>query len=250
MSELMKRENQLDGFATYDDSVEGKPEQAQRRSVIQGALIKFTNASVWVTRDGAELAANLELVVVDVARVVQKWQDQEPVETRVLEPGQKFPDLEKLNEETPRSEWGKDTNGQPRGPWQSQHLVYLLNPETMDRFTYPTGTVGGSIAVRELVDKVQWMRRYRGAHVYPVVVLSDTYMHTNFGGRQRPNFIVKRWISFGEEQQVLPAAPPKALPPTVEATLDTFATKAQPKTVSGPTTEEELNDEIPFGRTS
>jgi hypothetical protein len=80
-----------------------------------------------VTRDGEELLPDLELVAVDVARVVQKWKDQQPVETIVLEPGRKFPDLEELNEKTPRGEWVKGPDGSPRGPWQSQHIVYLLN---------------------------------------------------------------------------------------------------------------------------
>jgi hypothetical protein len=256
--ELMKREQQqqLDGFAGYDDRVEGETEQVQR-GVIQGSILKFTNNSTWVTRDGAELAANLELVAVDVKRVVQKWKDQQPVETRVLEPGQKFPDLEKLNEKTPQSEWEMDRNGQPRGPWQAQHVVYLLNPETMDKYSFPTGTVGGSIATRELVDKTLWMRRYRGAHVYPIVVLSDVFMNTHFGGRQRPHFIIKRWISFDGGRQVLPAT--LSLPPTtVKDALDTYASNpaptqpktaappTQPKTVSEPSLAEEMNDSIPL----
>jgi hypothetical protein len=260
--ELMNRENQqLDGFATYDDSVEGESEQSQGRSVIQGAVVKFTNEAMWVTRDGAELPTNLELVAVDVGRIVQKWHDQQPVETIILGPGQKYPDLKKLNEETPRGEWEKGPDGQMRGPWQAQHVVYLLNPETMDKFSFPTGTTGGSIAVRDLVDKTLWMRRYRGAHVYPVVTLSDCFMNTRFGGRQRPNFLIKRWIQLGGGQSILPAEPPKTLPPTtVEGTLDMYAAgfsttvpaqsetapPTQPKTVKEPSLAEELNDEIPL----
>ncbi len=250
----MKKENQLDGFAAYDDSVEGG--QAQGRRVIQGAIVKFTNFATWVTRDGAELSANLELVAVDVARIVQKWHDKQPVETIILGPGEKYPDIKKKNEETPQSEWEKNEDGELCGPWQTQHVVYLLNPETMDKYSFPTGTIGGSIAVRDLVDKVTWMRRYRGAHVYPVVVLSDCFMNTRFGGRRRPNFIIKRWIAFGEDQQVLPAVAPKALPPTtVEGALDMFAAststsstqpKTQPKTVSEPSLSEELNDSVPI----
>ena len=208
----------------YNDSVEGGPEQTQDAASFVEAIVKFNNQATWVTKDGAELPANLELVAVDILRVVQKWIDEQPVETIILEPGQKFPDLKEKNEKTPQSEWKKGPDGQPCGPWQAQYIVYLLNPETMDKYSFPTGTIGGSIAVHDLVDKVQWMRRYRGAHVYPVVVLSDCFMHTHFGGRQRPNFIIKRWIAFGEGQQVLPAVSPKALPPaTVEGALDMFA---------------------------
>jgi hypothetical protein len=256
--ELTKRENpQLDGFDAYDDSIEGESEQGQGRGVIQGACIKFTNEAAWVTRDGAELSPNLELMVVDIGRIVQKWHDQQPVETIILGPGQKYPDLKKLNDETPRGEWVKGPDGQPRGPWQAQHIVYLLDEATMDRYSFPTGTTGGSIAVRELVDKCLWMRRYRGTHVYPVVVLSDKFMNTRFGGRQRPNFIIRRWVLLGAGgQQTLPAEPPKSLPTptTVQGTFDAFATSpptqpktaapAKAKTVSEPLLAEEMNDSL------
>ena len=98
----------------YDDSVEGG--QAQGRRVIQGAIVKFTNHATWVTRDGAELSANLELVAVDVARIVQNGHDEQPVETIILGPGQKFPDLKEKNEETPQSEWEKSEDGRAVRP--------------------------------------------------------------------------------------------------------------------------------------
>jgi hypothetical protein len=181
------RTQNVDGFEGYEDRIEGD-DRPQGGGVIQGAVVKFTNEVTWVTRDGAELTPDLELVAVDVARVVQKWRDQQPVETRILEPGEKFPDLEELNNKTPRSEWTEGPDGKPRGPWQAQHIVYLLNPATVDKYSFPTGTTGGAIAVRELVDKTNWMRRYRGGHVYPVVSLSDTFMNTKFGGRSAHTF--------------------------------------------------------------
>ena len=76
-----------------------------------------------------------------------------------------------------------------------------------EKFTFVTGTVGGGIAVRDLVDQVKFMRRYRGAHVYAVVSLANTFMHTRFGGRQRPHFAIKDWFTFGggdAEQAALP----------------------------------------------
>ena len=59
-----------DGFEGYEAGVEGD-EQEQSGGVIQGIPIKFTNESAWLTRDGAELSADLELVAVNVSRVVQ-----------------------------------------------------------------------------------------------------------------------------------------------------------------------------------
>jgi hypothetical protein len=202
---LMNIQDVADGFEGFEDRVEGDDRPAGG-SVIQGTVVKFTNEAVWVTRDEEELPSNLELIATDIIRVVQKWVDQLPVETRILEPGEKFPDLEALNETAPKSEWTEGPDGKPRGPWQAQFIVHLLNPKTMDRYSFATGTVGGGIAVRELRDKVQWMRKLRGLNVYAVVTLANKLMKTRFGGRQRPHLIVTRWITLGaDEQQVLPA---------------------------------------------
>ena len=163
--------------------------------------MKFTNEAAWIDRNDDELPADLELAAVDVLRIVQKWIDQKPVETRILEPGEKFPDIEALNEAAPKSEWHEGPDGKMHGPWQIQQIVYLLNLETMDRFTYPTGTTGGFIAIRELVDKTTWMRKLRGPNVYPRVALRDLFMNTRFGGRQRPHFEVKGWVQFGRRRR-------------------------------------------------
>jgi hypothetical protein len=230
-----------DGFEGYEDQVDGT--ESASRGVIQGAMLRFTNEAKWTTRDDEELPPDLELVAVDIARIVQKWLGEKPVETRILNPGEKFPDIDALNEQAPRSEWTEGPDGKLRGPWQAQHVVYLLNIDTMDRYSFPTGTVGGSIAVRELVDKTKWMRKFRGDQVYPVVALSDTFMNTRFGGRQRPAFIIKRWVGLGGE---------KALP-SIQATLDKFAAGPAeptaklpaPPTIEPPSLAEELDDEIP-----
>jgi hypothetical protein len=245
VSEIVKT-NPDDGFEGFEGRSKGD-EGSRGRGVIQGTCVKFTNEAVWVNNDDEELPADLELVVVNIGRVVQKWKDQQPIETRVLEPGEKFPDLDKLNEDTPRREWVEGPDGNKRGPWQAQYLVYMLSPETMDRYTWPTGTVGGSIAVRDLVDKTKWMRRLRGAHVYPVVTLSDRFMNTRFGGRQRPHLVVKRWIAFDADQKALPTPATSANPKQLEklATETTPATAAGVRTVDTPPLAEELNDEIP-----
>jgi hypothetical protein len=228
----------VDGFAGYEDRVEGDDEQ-QTGGVIHGALLKFANEATWVTRDGDELPPDLELVAVDVGRVVQKWIDQRPVETIVLEPHQKFPDVQELNEKTPRDEWSEGPDGQPRGPWQSQHITYLLNIETMDRYSFPTGTVGGSIAVRELVDRTKWTRKFRGSNLYPVVTLGDVHMNTRFGGRQRPCFVIKRWVNLGADDKALPA--PTENTPTQPARVESGA-----RTIEEPSLREQMNDDLPF----
>jgi hypothetical protein len=147
-----------------------------------------------------------------------------------------------LNDATPRGEWTEGPDGKLRGPWQAQHIAYLLAPGTMDKYSFPTGTIGGARCVGELVDKVRWMRRYRGAHVYPVVALSDVFMNTRFGGRQRPHFAIKRWIMLGGEGMALPSPRPGEL----EKPTEVAATSVGVKTVEAPKLAEEMNDDIPF----
>ena len=240
-NEVAKQAN-LDGFDTYNDAIEGGEDQAPSGRVIQGMRIKFTNEACWIDDADNELPANLELVVVDIGRVVQKWKNQQPVETIVLGPGEKFPDVAKLNDACPRSEWREGPSGQPQGPWQAQHIAYLLDPKTMSRFTWPTGTVGGAIAIRDLVDKVKWMRKFRGANVFPVVTLADVHMNTRYGGRQRPHFEIVRWATFGpggEAEGALPAPDRPTATPSAQGASGM-------RTVQPPSAKEATGDEIPW----
>ena len=223
-NQLMKTQAAVvDGFQGYEDGIEGH-ERPANAGLIQGTLLKFSNEAKWVTRDDDEISSDLKLIAVDVQRVVQKWQDGQPIETKILEPGEKFPDLDILNADVPQSEWVEAPDGKKRGPWQAQHILYLLDPLTMDRFTFPTGTVGGRIAIGDLRDKLVWMRRTSGPNVFPVVTLSDKHMNTRFGGRQRPDFKVVEWTRLGggggEELAALPA--PAAAPPLQPSLADDF----------------------------
>ena len=125
---VKKPPNVIDNFAGWDDGIEGD-DRPQGAGIIQGTLVKFTNEAMWVTRDGDELPPDLELIAVDVGRVVQRWQDAQPVETIILEPHQLFPDIEEMNEKVPRKEWVEGPDGQPRGPWQAQHVSLPARPE-------------------------------------------------------------------------------------------------------------------------
>jgi len=255
-NEVVKKDpTSIDGFAGWNDDTEGGDRPEGGSGIIQGTLIKFTNEGTWVTRDGEELPADLELAAVNVWRVVQKWTpDQGPDGPPIiLGPEQPFPDIEKMNEEAPREEWGEDPSGNPRGPYQGQHVLHLLDLQTMDKFSYPTATTGGKIAIRELRDKLVWMRRLkRTDNVYPVITLSNKFMNTRFGGRLRPHFEIKRWVQLGGEGGEVEALP--APTPTPQQQLDQFAKPANkpvPQTdlplteVKEPTLKEDLNDEIP-----
>jgi hypothetical protein len=216
--EPKKTATAIDGFEGFEDATEG--EQERGGQVIQGQRIKFTNEATWVTEDGEKIAKDREFVPIDVARVVQCWQDHKPIKTIVLEPGQKFPNVKELNAAVPQSEWEEGPDGKPRGPWQAQHIIYMLDPKTMDRFSFPTGTIGGAVATRDLTDKVKMMRKFRGENLFPVVCLRDVFWPTRYGGRQRPHFDVRRWIRFGDGEAVTGPSPVALNPPSAKEVTD------------------------------
>jgi hypothetical protein len=228
-NEIMKvPETALDGFDIDAD-------ESQSRRVIQGVRVAFTNDFDWVDSNDETISRDRELIMVDRTRVLQKWIDQIPAETHFLKPDEKWPDVKAMNDAAPKSEWREGPDGKPQGPWSCQWVIYLVDPLTLDKFTYPTNTTGGHIAIGDISDRIKNMRRFRGEHVYPVITLSDTFMNTRFGGRQRPHFKIMRWVSprGGGQVEALPAP-------------QTISQPELPLTeVKEPSLAEEMDDEIP-----
>jgi len=97
-NEIMKvPETVLDGFDSDAD-------EPQSRRVIQGTRLAFTNDFDWVDNNDETMSRDRELIMVDRVRVLQKWIDQKPVETRFLEPNEKWPDVKAMNDGAPKSE--------------------------------------------------------------------------------------------------------------------------------------------------
>jgi hypothetical protein len=148
------------------------------------------------------------------------------------------------NDQVPKSEWLVDMNGKPKGPWQFQQVCHLLDPKSMAQFHWVDSTTGGSICIRECIDSVKAMRRFRPGAA-PVIELSEKFMNTKFGGRNRPHFIIRSWVN-------LPGSEPQqaaALPAPISAAakpITTLDVAAPLETVKPPTVAEEMNDEIGF----
>jgi hypothetical protein len=133
----------------------------------------------------------------------------------------------------------------------------------MDEFTFTTSTIGGNIAVTELVSKTKTMRRYRGA-VSPIVALGDAPFRTRYGERRRPHFNIIDWIRMGgdEPQQaalpapssppdssaapVIEAKPVKEETPAAEPAKKQRRSKPGLEHVAPLSLKEELNDDIPW----
>jgi hypothetical protein len=182
---------------------------------------------------------------------VQKWINKMPADNIIVEPGHKWPNIDTLNKACPESEWAKDFNGVLRGPWQRQRATYFVDLNTMRKYTWPVPveTVGADICIREFRDRVAMMRQFRGEHVYAVVTLGDTFMPTRYGGRQRPDFVIKRWILLGPRATALPAppAPTPSLPAQAQTTQSAEPVNPQCgiQTVEPPSLSEQMGDEVP-----
>jgi hypothetical protein len=102
--------------------------------------------------------------------------------------------------------------------------------------------IGSGIFVRDLIDCILWLRRFRGSSVYPLVQLTNRFMNTRFGGRPRPHFEIVQWITLDPDGGMIPTDDPRQLPPVIKPA------NAEPelRTVDPPSVSEELNDEIPY----
>jgi hypothetical protein len=234
---------ETDGLDTTDDY------ELRRQRVIQGMRLAFTNDYIWVDNNEEEFPPDRQLLLMRHRRVLQKWGlDNKPIaeENRFLEEGEKWPDVEAMNEAAPQSEWREGPTGL-QGPWQCQHLFYFLDPNTFERFTYPTNTVGGHIAVGELKAAIKDARLVYGPRVNPIVTLSDTFMKTKYSasGRQRPHFVVVRWVAMGRvEPPKALLAETKALPAPTQVQPEPTQPELQLTAVQEPSLRED-NDDIP-----
>jgi hypothetical protein len=259
-----------DGFDGYSDRVAGD-DNPQPQGLIRGSRVKFGNTAEWETcdGDGDVIDPDMKMIVVEIKRAVVKWAagaDKKPPEqTIVVPPGQPFPDVEAMNDATPKDQWRQGPSGL-QGPWQKQLFVVMIEPQSMDTFTFVTSTIGGGIAVGALVDKVNTMRRYRGP-VSPIVTLGDAPFPTRHGERRRPHFNIVDWVRMGgdePQQAALPPPPPSPNSSASAAVIEAAPVKVKPVEsvpaakpakkrksksldhVAPLTVNEELNDEIGF----
>jgi hypothetical protein len=199
--------------------------------LIRGSLLKFVDG-VWDTRDGETIPAML--LVMDITKGLQRWAKNLPVETIMQKAGEPLPDVELLNEAIPQEEWEPGIDGKPRAPWQLNHVVYLVDPKTATSFTFSNSTTGARIATEKLKERIETMRRLRGESVTAVVSLGLKAMKTQFGQKQRPDFVIEKWFGFGGGEG---AAQIEHKPDGGGGAF---------KKIAPPTLAEEVGDEVPF----
>lgn len=225
-----------DGFNTASTN------HGQSRRVIIGTKAVITKQGEWINGSTKEpLQEDLKLIVVEIARAIQKWEGDLPVDdcTRFLDQHEAVPELDMMNEAIPKKEWGEGPDGKPRGPWQFQWLVYLLDPKSMAKYTYAFNTTGGRMALEALTDATRSKRLLtRQPNWFPVVLLRDTiFVSKRFGDIPRPHFEIVDWVMLGG------APAPTLAPASPKASLED---KSDGRVAEGKTLREELDDDINF----
>jgi hypothetical protein len=201
----------------------------------------------WVDASKQPLPADLQLIVHDVVRVVQKWgKDNMPAEPPIiLGPDERWPDVDAMNERCPKTEW-RTYFDKLIGPYQRQKIVYLWDPITMNKYSWPTSSNSGMTSVSDLAEKIAMMRQFKKVKAIPIVKLGSR-LWSKRNGTQGPDLLVVQWIKKDTDGALLavtePAAIPAPKPTTIQETLEAFAGV---KTVDPPTGKEATDDEIKY----
>jgi hypothetical protein len=227
MSEVQHYEDQEDdGLSSFSLDQLGA-----RKSAFGSARILKFNGGLFVTREGEVVPPERELLVLGLLKVVQKFVKNKLIDTIPIPPREPFPDLDEMNANAPREEWGVDLNGKPAGPFTRLLVLKLLDARTMDRYAFISQSIGGGIAIGDITDKIKIMRRIRGANVTAVVNCRSATMKSSYNPRgvPRPDFAVNRWIALAAPPEAVAATPAKALPPTAAAVATSEAPTTTPE---------------------
>jgi hypothetical protein len=205
-----------DGWVTVPDS---------SSSLLRDTHIKFVTGNFCYGKTSEPLPADLELVVMGVVTLWQRWRKGRPDDHRITQLGQHHPEREELPDQDP-ADWEPGLDGKPQDCWRDARLLYLADPRTGQSFTFTTDSWGGRTAIGELKSQIANMRIVHASAV-PVVRLCSEPMKTRFGRKPKPMFQVVDW------RRTDTTSPPTQQP-------DGLSWRNQPST--------NLNDEIPdFG---
>ena len=126
----------------WDDAA---AEAAER--TIRGQLLKFADWRWTVGKEATPIQDGTKLVALATLAMWVRWEDGKPAGYRMREPGRRLPDREELGYDD-ESKW-ESPNGEPQDPWRNTRLVYLVDPQTAEAYTFSTSSWGGRGAVTE-----------------------------------------------------------------------------------------------------
>jgi hypothetical protein len=184
-----------------------------KKRLLQGTKAKFLDG-VWSADD---LPLPERLLVTGYTRGLQCWQGGELLDELDERDGD-LPDVDELNSQIPETEWETGLDGKPRPPWALVHVVYLVDVDMAETYTFISATYGARIAYERLVDRLELTQRLRNANVTAFVKPDRRQMKTKFGMKQRPEFTILEWREIGDGKSPQPAQlPPPTNGPTAAA---------------------------------
>jgi hypothetical protein len=217
-----------------DDGWSDAANEAAERT-IRGTLLKFADWRWTAGKEATPLKDGTRLVALATAAMWVRWEDGKPVEYRVREPGKRLPYRDELSH-LDESEWEEGPNGEPIDPWRNTRLVYLVDPQTAEAFTFSTSSWGGRGAVCDLGDQIARMRKAH-PNAVPIVELRSAEMPTKYGRKSKPVFKVIGWKATDTEETV-----PAERQIATRHDADDFAADSVANTVA----RDLDDDEIPF----
>jgi hypothetical protein len=211
-----------------DDGWNDAASEAGERT-IRGTLLKFADWRWTAGKEATPVEAGTRLVALATAAMWVRWEDGKPAEYRMRQPGRRLPERDELgcNDE---SEWEAGPGGEPQDPWRNTRLVYLVDPQTAEAFTFSTSSWGGRGAVTDLGDQIARMRSVHPDAV-PIVELRAAEMPTKYGRKSKPQLKIVGWKSADGDKPV--SAERQISPREVQQAKQTIAAG-------------EMDDEIPF----
>jgi hypothetical protein len=182
------------------------------RQGFDGTILKFNKGRWTAGKDQNEM--NDQQLIAHVDQLMFgycKWKDKRPVDYRVgfVRDRYKPPPRYKLGDNDP-SKWEKgDTD-----PWQMTFFLPLTQPNSSERYIYPTTSGHGKDALANLQEAFADNRELHpeDADKLPLVSLSgDHYPHPEYGRVETPAFDIVRWVDPPVDMKVI--KPPASATP-------------------------------------
>jgi len=208
-----------------------------RQRLLRGTLLKWTENTGWLDRDGVRPADGPYLLW-GLEQGLQRWQNQTVVDEIIDKP---LPDVNELNASIPQAEWETGLDGHPRPPYVHQHAAYLLDPNDGQFYTLINSTVGMRMLWESLGQRWENIRHLRGPDVVAVVSLSDRpFRAGKWGIKHRPDLKILGWRKAGgggPDKLAGPTTPqlPPSQPAGATSALPAPSTPAATTTVPPPT---------------
>jgi hypothetical protein len=176
--------------------------RAKPASAPSAARLKFADWRWNAGKENEPVENGTRLIALATTAMWVRWEDGKPVEYRIREAGRRLPERDELGYDN-EDEWQAGPSGDPQDPWRNTRLVYLVDPQTAEAFTFSTSSWGGRSAVTDLGDQIARMRSVHPDAV-PIVELRAAEMPTKFGRKSKPVFKVVGWKSASGGDQTAP----------------------------------------------